>query len=346
MNMTPDRLSFATKRVPCPVCGARHGFAPLNGSPGAGKCHACGEFFPPNSKANDSNDNILRMRTGSTINLNASAKINPGEDGREVPDGHVTRSLDYLIRCNESFNERTAIMENDGGLSRTEAEREAAKELGFAITHPNSPMTKIIEEETTLLRRESAFAATITQLTRPTILSEWHVGLSSDGATIFWYADVNGLFRNGKKIWYEPNGWNRLRDHRHNPHFLYKGNPIPIYGEWQLTTREQRPFALFESEKTAIVASVHLPQYVCLALGGHELKNERKASVLHGRTGIVLFDREPQTIGAAAEAAQTLRRIGANANVENLEHFYPGIPNDWDVADIIYHQYLEWKEQH
>ncbi len=89
-----------------------------------------------------------------------------------------------------------------------------------------------------------------------------------------------------------------------------------------------------------------MPEYVCLAVGGHELKNDRKAGVLRGRTGIVLFDREPETIRAAEEAARTLYKIGANATVENLEHFYPGIPNEWDVADIIYHQYLEWKEQH
>ncbi len=246
--MTPERLCFATKRIQCPACKARHGFAPLLGSPGAGKCHACGAFFPPNSKVDLSNDSILRLRTGNVINLNVSAKIDPSTNEREVPSEHVSRSLDYLIRCNESFDERTAIMENDGGLSRKKAEHETARELGLASTNLNIPMTRIIEEETTLLRHESAFAATITQLTRPTILSEWHIGLSSDGATIFWYADANGRFRNGKKIWYGPNGWNRLRDHRHNPHFLYKGNPIPLYGEWQLTPPERRPFALFESE--------------------------------------------------------------------------------------------------
>jgi len=343
--MSTERLSFGSKRAPCPTCGARRGFAPLTGAPNAGKCHACGEFFPPNSKPDYSNDAILRTRTGTVINLKATPKIDPSDEKQEVPNEHVRRSLDYLVRCNESFEERTAIMENEGGLSRIEAEREAAKELGYAYINPNTSMTKIIEEEPTLLRRESAFAAAVTQLTRPTILSEWYVGLASDGATIFWYVDQQGKFRNGKKIWYEPNGWNRVRDHRHNPHFLYKGNPIPLYGEWQLTPCERRPFALFESEKTAIVASIHMPQYVCLAIGGHELKNEHKASVLRGRTGIVLFDREPQTIRAAEEAARTLYKIGADASVENLEHFYPGIPSYWDAADIIYNQFHQWQQK-
>lgn len=282
---------------------------------------------------------------GGAINVNARAQIRQSRgEVQEVPRTAVTDSFAYQLRSNELIAERAAILEHEGGLSRTESEHEAAKELGFLSDNPNTFMNRIIEEDPTLLRKESLFAATITQLTKPTILSEWHVGLSSDGATIFWYVDHRGRFRNGKKIWYDANGWNRLRDDLRAPHFLYKGNPVPIYGEWQLTSRERRPFALFESEKTAIVASVHLSQYVCLAVGGHELKSESKARILAGRTGIVLFDREPRTVQSAEAAVQTLRRIGAIATVENLEHFYPGIPENWDVADIIYHQYQEWKQ--
>ena len=345
MSEIHKRLAFASKRVPCPECKSRRGFAPLTGAAAAGKCHSCGRFIPPNRKLDYSKEGILRTRMGSAINLNVPAKTEHHNHEPEVPNEAVTRSLEYLVRCNEDFAERAAIIEYDGGLSRQEAEREAAKELGFICENPNTLMTKIIEEEPTLLRRESAFAATITQLTRPTILSEWHVGLSNNGAVLFWYVDCNGRFRNAKSIHYDCDGWHRLRDNSHGPRFLYPGYPIPLYGEWQLTPDERRPFALFESEKTAIVASVHLPQYVCLAVGGHELKNERKASVLRGRSGIILFDREPSTIASAEEASRTLTKIGANAVVEDLARIYPGIPPDWDLADIILNQYEQWQQK-
>jgi hypothetical protein len=40
-------LRFSSKRLCCPHCGARRGFAPIVGDDGTGKCHACGLFVPP-----------------------------------------------------------------------------------------------------------------------------------------------------------------------------------------------------------------------------------------------------------------------------------------------------------
>jgi hypothetical protein len=38
---------FLHRRVQCPHCEARRGYAPLAGDAGGGKCHACGTFDPP-----------------------------------------------------------------------------------------------------------------------------------------------------------------------------------------------------------------------------------------------------------------------------------------------------------
>lgn len=45
-------LSYSTKRIKCPECGARRGFAPIQGELGAGKCFACGLFKPPKNANN------------------------------------------------------------------------------------------------------------------------------------------------------------------------------------------------------------------------------------------------------------------------------------------------------
>jgi hypothetical protein len=49
-----------------------------------------------------------------------------------------------------------------------------------------------------------------------------------------------------------------------------------------------KPVAIFESEKSAIIASVYLPQFICLAVGSLNNLNAEKCSILKGRS-VTLF---------------------------------------------------------
>jgi len=49
-----------------------------------------------------------------------------------------------------------------------------------------------------------------------------------------------------------------------------------------------KPIAIVESEKTAIIASVYLPQFIWVAVGSLSNLNAEKSSVLRGRT-VVLY---------------------------------------------------------
>jgi len=60
-----------------------------------------------------------------------------------------------------------------------------------------------------------------------------------------------------------------------------------LFGE-HLLIDKTKPCAIFESEKTAVIASVYLPQFICLAVGSLTNLNAEKCSVLKGRT-VVLF---------------------------------------------------------
>jgi hypothetical protein len=289
-------------------------------------------------------DGILRTKQRSEISTRlypapkcARPSSDEDDDYREVPHGDVERSFAYLRRCTYEFEERMAIMQNDSGLTSEIAEREAGV-IELFDKNSNTPMLKIIHEELTLLRRMSTFAATITELTRPTILSEWNIGLSSDGAVLFWYVDRTGRFRNAKKIWYGSDGWNRLRDGKHNPRFLYPGYPIPLYGEWQLNSNERRPVALVESEKSALVLGCYMPDLVVLAAGGSKALTERRAGALRGRTVNIFFDRDEAGEHGSEQARRILSKIGAYPKIVNLKDLYPDAPNGYDAGDILREQ--------
>ncbi|HEY3876472.1 MAG TPA: DUF6371 domain-containing protein [Candidatus Kapabacteria bacterium] len=352
MNGTANHFEFSSRRVPCPSCGSKRSFSPVTGCPESGKCHACGTFIPPNRNASNAREGILTTPGGKVLNL-TDARRKPRNDDGEVPPEDILQSLVPLVRAQKrepcpdrpsmpecaAFDELAVKFEYESGLSRMEAETQAAKALGYFSDYPNTPMLKKIPEELTLLRHESAFAATITELTRPTILSEWYVGLSSDGGTLFWYINREGRFRNCKKIWYAPNGWNRLRDTQHPPHFLYKGNPVPLYGEWQLVSC-RGTVVLVESEKSAMILSCYLPGYSVLATGGSESLTERRASVLQGRTVNILFDRDEAGTRGAERAHAILSKVGSHAKIINPYELWPDAPDGYDGADALYNEII------
>jgi len=55
-----------------------------------------------------------------------------------------------------------------------------------------------------------------------------------------------------------------------------------FFGEHLLTSC-RKPIAIVESEKTAVIASVYLPQFIWLAVGSLNNLNEEKCKILKGR---------------------------------------------------------------
>ena len=64
---------------------------------------------------------------------------------------------------------------------------------------------------------------------------------------------------------------------------------LPMFGEHLLSSDQQRPVALVESEKSALISSFYLPQYLWIASGGkNEAFNRDAMSVLRNRR-VLLF---------------------------------------------------------
>lgn len=130
------------------------------------------------------------------------------------------------------------------------------------------------------------------------------------GATIFWQIDANDKVRTGKIMLYNPRDCKRVKEpfshiawaHRlispksvvesleskttKEPRLRTPGFSLRqcLFGENLLKREPFKPVAIAESEKTAIIASVYLPNYIWLAAGSMEGLSVEKCRVLAGRT--------------------------------------------------------------
>lgn len=111
---------------------------------------------------------------------------------------------------------------------------------------------------------------------------------------VYWQITYHGDIRGGKMIRYKPDGH---RDHDHNATWYHSchRDRYPEYnlvqcffGEHLLKLRPTDRVAVVESEKTAIIAAHHLPEYVWIATGGKGGLNKTKCEVLQNRN-VTLF---------------------------------------------------------
>ena len=133
------------------------------------------------------------------------------------------------------------------------------------------------------------------------LVTEYQLGVTRAGDVIFFQIDIEGRCRTGKIIKYDPETGHRVKDEKTKErinwaHSLMKrSGALPedweltqcLFGEHLLVEYPDKPVALVESEKTAVICSAMMPEYVWLATGGKSQFNER-LNVLQGRD-IVAF---------------------------------------------------------
>ena len=105
----------------------------------------------------------------------------------------------------------------------------------------------------------------------------YNIGTAKGGGIIFWQEDRKGNVRTGKVMYYHPNG-KRIKER--NSWFFHKKikddfNYRQCFFGLHLTSTD-KPVALCESEKTAIIMSVFEPQYTWIASGGSEMINDER----------------------------------------------------------------------
>ena len=130
-------------------------------------------------------------------------------------------------------------------------------------------------------------------------ISKYFIGTSKhwENSTVFWQIDKQGKIRTGKIMLYNALTGKRSKEPNHKPtwaHSLLRVNDFTLkqclFGEHLLNMGKNhvKPVAIVESEKTAIISSAYLPQFIWMATGSLNNLNTEKCEVLKGRN-VILF---------------------------------------------------------
>lgn len=168
------------------------------------------------------------------------------------------------------------------------------------------------------------------------LMKDYRVGTSKHwpGSCVFWQTDINGGVRTGKVMLYDAESGKRVKEPFNHVTWAHSLLRLPdfnlrqcFFGEHLLPMNRGKPVAIVESEKTALVATYYLPEYVWLATGGKNgwffANAKRQADdntdalrVLKGRQVILYPD-----IGATEQWRQKLRllrNLGIEASIFNF----------------------------
>lgn len=130
--------------------------------------------------------------------------------------------------------------------------------------------------------------------------NDYNVGCIG-GRVIWWQIDHEGVVRAGKVMSYRSDGhrdksdqWGVTWAHKHPQlKHLFNGEELQqcLFGEHLLKQYPDKPVALVESEKTAVVMSRFIPEYVWLATGGSQgIKSNERLAPLVGRKVLLIPD--------------------------------------------------------
>ena len=111
--------------------------------------------------------------------------------------------------------------------------------------------------------------------------AKYNIGTAKHGGTIFWQQDTLGRFRTGKVMYYQENGKRDKARHSWFAHSKIKHDfnfRQCLFG-LHLVSKD-KPVALCESEKTAVLMSVYMPEYTWIASGGSEMLNIQRLNEL------------------------------------------------------------------
>lgn len=178
------------------------------------------------------------------------------------------------------------------------------------------------------------------------IFQMYSVGTSKKwgGSTVYWQIDKKGKVRTGKIMLYNPTTGHRIKEPRsyvswvHTELMLEHFNMKQcLFGEHLLADCPTKAVAIVESEKSALVATHFMPDFIWLATGGmHGCFKEDNVGVLKNRAVILCPDLGAKEVWQ--EKARLLTSICSKVIVsEKLEQCATNEQKErgLDIADFL-----------
>lgn len=176
------------------------------------------------------------------------------------------------------------------------------------------------------------------------LIMKYFIGTSRhwNCSTVFWQVDNTGKIRSGKIMLYNPKTGKRIKkpfNHITWVHKVTEQNDFNLkqcfFGEHLLNRYPSMPVAICESEKTAIISSIYLPQYLWLSSGQLHGLNYEKCLVLKGRE-VKLFP-DLKCYERWNEKAKEFSSIASFSMSDMLENMATeeDIANGNDIADVL-----------
>ena len=130
------------------------------------------------------------------------------------------------------------------------------------------------------------------------LINKYRLGSSThwNGATVFWQIDQHQKVRSGKVMLYNLKDGKRIKKPYNHINWVHKllNNKTPfnlkqcLFGLHLINEDIDKPIAIVESEKTAVISSVYIPEFIWLACGSLNNLNIEKTDALRDRN-VVLF---------------------------------------------------------
>ena len=212
------------------------------------------------------------------------------------------------------------------------------------------PPTDYIPEEMMLksLKTENNFIQFLTKyfplIDVANTIDKYRIGDAKEGKIIYWQIDQENRIRTGKIMLYNPETGKRVKNvagsfdwvHRHvkSPYQLEQC----LYG-LHLVKKSTTPIAVVESEKSAIIASLTIPEYTWVATGGKQ--NYRLLADLIGYDATLFPD-----LGAYQDWSKYATKYGFKMS-QLLEQVATDIDkeNGLDIADYIINEKITENER-
>ena len=169
-------------------------------------------------------------------------------------------------------------------------------------------------------------------------INMYHIGTSEKKATVFWYVNKKQLIQKSKHIWYNSNG--KRTDYFKVPYKNEDGYRFCLFGE-HLLKNNSKPIILVESEKSAIICSIEMPDFTWLAYSGINGLTDEKVKSLKNEKIYVIPDLSRKAVNIILKKRKLLK--GYNIACEIIDFTYgeddeclkdKGFYNE-DIADFF-----------